>query len=421
MVVLTEEIRKLRTSRMTGNAVWMMMGQGVSVVLQAVYFAILARLLGPANYGVYAGAFAFTNIAAQYSTLGAGTVFMRYVAGRRAEFAVYWGNIVVLTLVIGSLLVVALGVAGHYLLNPASASIVVLAAISNCLLFQFCSEMGRVFQTFEKMRFTAMINMLTNFLRTATAGGMMLMMHRATAFQWAVASTAVSFVAACVAIGCVTYFFGLPKILPLMFPKHSGEGLGYAFAGSTSSAYNDLDKAMLSHYGMNLANGIYSLAYRVIDVATIPILAIREAAMPRLFERGRAGTGAISQLSRALLSRAVPLGAALSLGAFLIAPILPRVAGHNFSESVVALRWLAIIPLFRSIHQMAGSALTGFGMQRYRTMSQLIAAALNFVLNLYLIPRHGWLGAAWASIATDGTLGALNLVLLRRVQLRAAR
>ena len=35
----------------------------------------------------------------------------------------------------------------------------------------------------------------------------------------------------------------------------------------------------------------------------------------------------------------------------------------------------------------------------------MIAAGANVALNLVLIPRYSWRGAAWASLATDGMLG----------------
>jgi O-antigen/teichoic acid export membrane protein len=43
--------------------------------------------------------------------------------------------------------------------------------------------------------------------------------------------------------------------------------------------------------------------------------------------------------------------------------------------------------------------------------SQLIAAGLNFGLNVYLIPSYSWRGAAWASLLTDGSLGAMNWIV----------
>jgi O-antigen/teichoic acid export membrane protein len=413
MGVLMQELERVRTSRLGANATWMMIGQGVSVVMQAVYFAILARLLGAADYGIFAGAFAFTSLVAQYSTLGSGTVMLRYVSGHRAAFAVYWGNILVITTVVGGLMVLGLSLIGRYILNPASASLVVFAAIANCICFQLTTEMGRVFQTFERMRITAIVNMLTNLVRALTAGAMLVVMHRASAREWAIAFTLVSILAAGVAVGCVTASFGRPRIFPMMFPKHGWEGIGYAFAGSTSSVYNDLDKTMLSHYDLNHANGIYTVAYRVIDIASMPIYSIRDAAMPRLFERGRTSIHAAADLSYKLLKRSVPIGAVLSLGTFLVAPLLPHIVGSSFTESAHALRWLALIPLFRSIHQMAGSAMTGAGKQQYRTIAQLSVAGLNFLLNLYLIPTFGWVGAAQSSLITDATLSALNLILLQ--------
>jgi O-antigen/teichoic acid export membrane protein len=97
---------------------------------------------------------------------------------------------------------------------------------------------------------------------------------------------------------------------------------------------------------------------------------------------------------------------------FLTAPIIPRLVGHGFSGTVLALRWLCPIPVFRAFHHMTGSALTGSGFQRYRTISQGLAVALNIGLNVWLIPRHGWLGAAWSSLLTDGALAAMNCGVL---------
>jgi O-antigen/teichoic acid export membrane protein len=413
MNVVLSEIDKFRASPMARNAGWLFAGQGLGLLLQAVYFVILARLLGPMQYGVYAGAFAFTNLVAQYSALGTGTVFLRYVSSDHSSFAVYWGNILVVTSVVGGALVVALDLLGPRLLNPASAALVLLAAIGQCVCAQLIIESGRVFQTFEQMRLTALLNLLTNLLRTVAAAAMLVAMHQSTAWQWALVSMLVSALAAVTTVMVITIRFGRPRFEPKLFVKRGAEGFGFAVAMSTSSLYNDLDKTMLSHYGMNHANGIYSMAYRIVDVATIPIFSIRDAAMPRFFKLGRDGIASSADLSNRLLRRTLSLGALASVCMFLAAPLIPFVVGSGFIEGVAALRWLCIIPLFRSIHQMTGSALTGAGLQNYRTGTQLTAAALNFFLNLWMIPKWGWHGAAWSSLLTDSALAAMNWGLLR--------
>jgi glycosyltransferase involved in cell wall biosynthesis len=97
---------------------------------------------------------------------------------------------------------------------------------------------------------------------------------------------------------------------------------------------------------------------------------------------------------------------------FVFAPIIPLLAGKGFVESISALRWLCLIPVFRSVHKITGSVLTSIGLQRYRTLTQLTVVFLNFGLNLWLIPTYGWRGAAWASLATDGALGIMNWSVL---------
>jgi O-antigen/teichoic acid export membrane protein len=74
---------------------------------------------------------------------------------------------------------------------------------------------------------------------------------------------------------------------------------------------------------------------------------------------------------------------------------------------------LCLIPVFRSVQTLTGAALTGAGFQTYRTVAQVVAAAFNFALNLYWIPRYGWQGAAWSSLITDASIGAMNWTIMR--------
>jgi O-antigen/teichoic acid export membrane protein len=56
--------------------------------------------------------------------------------------------------------------------------------------------------------------------------------------------------------------------------------------------------------------------------------------------------------------------------------------------------------------------MAGAGYQSARLATQVVAALFNFALNLYLIPRYSWVGAAWASLATDGGLALLLWIVV---------
>ena len=391
---------------------WMFLGQGMGYVLRAAYFVLIARLLGVLQYGVVVGAIALVNMVTNYSRLGSSIVFIRHVSADRAQFAVYWGNILLVTLGMSSFLIVVLHIAARHLIAPASADLIIPTAIASCLCEQLTVGAGQVFQTFEKMRITATLNLLTSLARTLTAGAMLVVLHRATALEWVIASAVVSAMAAIVSVIMVTIKFGAPQIIPRLFLKRGVEGAEYAISASADTAYNDLDKTMLSHYGMSAANGIYTMAYRVIDMATMPISSIQMASEPRLFQLGAVSLREAATFGRRLLKRGLLTSAIAAVGIFLLAPLVPLMVGKGFDESISALRWLSLIPVFRSIHGITGGVLTGAGLQRYRTIAQISAVAINFGLNLWLIPGHGWHGAAWASLATDGALGVINWSVL---------
>ncbi len=414
--LLSNEVQRIRTSSLAHNAGWMLVGQGTNAGLLAVYFVILARVLGAREYGVFAGAFAFASIVTPYSALGSGLVFLRYVSTDADNFSAYWGNVLLSTLIMGSLTTLLVYFIAPHLLNHESASLILLVALGDCVCRQLIICSSQVFQAFEQLHMTALANPLTSLFRLLAAFGLLIFLHHATALQWAMLYLIGSAAAAFVGVAIVTKQFGPPQFVPKLFLAKLGEGLGFSFAGSTQSAYNDIDKTMLSHYDMNAANGLYTMAYRIVDVATIPIMALDAAALPRFFRQSQEGGKRVGNLSMHLSGRAALLGLIMAICLFLGAPLIPHIVGEGFRESIEALRWLCFLPVFRGIHQLTGSAVTGLGFQRYRTAAQFTAAVMNLCLNLWLIPRYGWLGAAWASLVTDGTLAVVNLSLLEILQ-----
>ena len=86
-----------------------------------------------------------------------------------------------------------------------------------------------------------------------------------------------------------------------------------------------------------------------------------------------------------------------------------------------ALRWLALLPLLKSLHYFLAESLTGAGYQGVRAASQIFVAVTNIGLNFWLIPAYSWRGAAWSSIACDALLAVCMFVALRILLHRSAR
>jgi len=139
-----------------------------------------------------------------------------------------------------------------------------------------------------------------------------------------------------------------------------------------------------------------------------------------MFREGQVSIQGNAKTARKLLSSGLLAGLLASILCYFCAPLVPFIVGKSFSASVSAIRWLCLLPVFRSFALSAGAGLTTSGNQSMRTAVQVVAAVFNFGINLYLIPRYSWLGAAWSSLLTDALMGIGNWLMYLLILSRSA-
>jgi O-antigen/teichoic acid export membrane protein len=129
-----------------------------------------------------------------------------------------------------------------------------------------------------------------------------------------------------------------------------------------------------------------------------------QAAYPQFFRVGTEGLDATYSYAKRLIRKAIVFGALDFLGLMLLAPLLPHILGPKYAAVAPAVRWLALIPVMRCVHWFLADALSGANAQALRTMVQVGVAVLNIGLNVLILPRWSWVGAAWTSLASDAVL-----------------
>lgn len=273
----------------------------------------------------------------------------------------------------------------------------------------------RAFQAAQQMKWAALLLILMSGLRAFVAAIFFYRVHAghlaATAQAWVTMYWMATAAAALCAVIVLTVRLGLPQWRRVRMSELA-DGLSFAFSNSSISAYNDVDKALLAGSGLMEAAGIYGAAYRVIDVASMPVYSLFAAATPRYFRID--DVNEMHALMRRLLKRGLPLTALMCVALFLLAGCLPLVLGASFVGAARALRWLCVIPLLRLLHYTWGTAITACASQWWRTAAQAAAAALNIALCVWWIPRWQWRGAAAASLMTDGALVVMTVLIWRQ-------
>lgn len=392
------------TGSLTKNVLWLLSGNGLRLALQAIYFVLIARSLGPDQYGAFVAAVAIAAVLSPFVGLGTSNLLMRNAARDRSLFSESWGNGLLVTFTTGALGVGVVLVLRHWLSSHIGTTVLLLIAVADLVFGRITDLCGFAFGALERFGATAHINVWISLSRVVGLGAMLVMAPHPSVEAWAVvylATAAVTTVASAVwAIGSL----GMPTLGMRRLVHELGEGIYFSVGFSAQTIYNDIDKTMLAKLGALEATGIYGAAYRLIDVSTVPLRSILSAVNPGSF---RAGCGGIDQslaYMRPLMIKAFLYSLCVMAALVICAPALPHVLGAEFKDAASALRWLAVLPVLRSVHLFLADALTGAGYQRMRSIVQAIVAMVNVMINIWIIPLYSWRGAAWSSIACDALL-----------------
>jgi O-antigen/teichoic acid export membrane protein len=383
----------------------MSMGQGLRLLVQAIFFTVIARALGVDTYGSFVGVAALVGILYPFGALGSGHLLVMSVARDRRMFSIAWGDALVTTAVCGAALVAAVVLLSHYVLpGTIPTRLVLLVAIADIPGLCLITIAGQAFQAFEQLQWTAALNVFVSVNRLLGAVILVLTHHHPTALQWGYVYLACTAVTATVSSALAFYRLGAPRLVLRRSGHALWNGLHFSIGMSAQTVYNDIDKTMLARFSSLNATGIYGAAYRLIDVSFAPVLALLYSAYPNFFRQGSAGVSSSFTYAKPLLRRAVGYGALMACAILLCAGIVPFVLGKEYANTTEALRWLSPLPVLKATHYFLADTLTGAGRQGLRSGIQIGVALFNVLINLWLIPMYSWRGAAWSSIASDALL-----------------
>ena len=401
---LRPKIDRLLQQRIVRDTLWLLVGKGMRLVLQAAYFVIIARTLGVANYGAFVGTTALVAIVSPFVGVGIETLLLKNVAKDRHLLREYWGNALWMVLVTGIGLMGLLAIVGPIALPSISPLLIGLVAVSDLIFGSITNIAIRAFQAVDRLNISAQINIVVMFMKVLAAFSLMYFFAQPNPLEWAWLYLASSVIVACFAAILVHRLLGSPKLALARIMPELKEGFYFSISTSAYTVYNDIDKTMLARLSTLSATGIYAAAYRLIDVAFIPVISIAGAAYADFFRKGKDGVAATVAFAKPLVLVTSTYSVAAGIGLLLFAPIVPAILGSDYANVVEALRWLAPIPLFRGLQHFGGDILSGTGFQGLRSALEVIISIFNIGINLWLIPLYSWQGAAWSSLASDGLL-----------------
>ena len=400
------------------DSAWSLVAVGGRAAASLVTFLILARTLGPAAFGRYAGILAFVTVLLPVTSAGAGHLVIQRVARNPAVLAEAWGNALVAGAVgLGGILATVL-VVSPIVLPEVTATLVLVFAAAEFLATSVVEVASQTYTALRRFAASAVVLVLYGLGRVLALLTLLSWQDRLTLPAVAMAYLAVSLLVGLGASAALMTRYTAPQLSLLGGVRAVRDGAKYMLSQVSERLHNDIDKTMLLRAGFAEANGFYSTGYRLVSYAFLPGTALIAASYPRFFTKGAGGVAATAAYARRL---ALPLGGyALLIGTGLMvgAGLADNLLGDAYGEVTNVIRALAALPLIQGLQVLAANALTGADAHGFRVRAVIAAALANIALNAVLIPRYTWEGAAMATYISEG---ALLIALLVGIGLRRRR
>ncbi|NJM45565.1 MAG: oligosaccharide flippase family protein [Alkalinema sp. RU_4_3] len=394
-------LAKLRQGELFRNSQMLFNSFFLRLIVQSVYFVVLARTFGPDKYGAFIATIAIISLFIPFANLGSSRVLIQHVSRDQSLCAEYYGASILKTLFFGSALTATiLLIFSSYPIPYISIDSVLLLAVSN-LIFMPLSDNGRdafiglgLLGQSSKIILSLSINRFLGILALVT-------LFKPTLLIWSVLYCVATLVTAIVSYVMVFRQIGYPKFKVARTFQRLGQGVSFSISDAAENIYNDLDKTMLAKLSTVESVAVYGAAYHILNVSLLPMQSLMLATFRDFFRAGAFGIQTALQLGRKILPILFGYSILAVALIFLMSPLIPKILGDGYLNSAIALMWLSPTILFKSLHRLAADILTGANYQRIRSFAQVLTALLNGVLNLFLIRIYQWRGAIWATLISE--------------------
>lgn len=405
-----------RLSGIIRDTGWTGASEVVTLLTGLVVLQVLIVGLGPALYGRYAAVTALSSILTMLSSTWVTFLLLQYTlqGGRdvREAFRVALGLVIP-----AAVLALALGAAVGQLLIP-SLSVHVIASfvaaeLVGGVLFMVSGGAVQAAVGLPAATRVRLLAVLTRFVVVVGVG----MSGRASLPLLGAALLLGNTTVGIIVFLVISRRLQLPRRPARPRWADARQGLPYAGVLASSAVQEDSDKIFLAAMANPVDAGLYAAAYRVVQLAFIPIRAVMASSHPRFLINT---PGVPNEHLRRAARFTVPTaayGLVATIGIVVLAPVVPLVFGEEYRGTLPLLVALAPLVLFRTLSLFPPNALLGLGRYALRFKAVLACTLVNVALNAALISAFSVSGAIMATLCTE----AVVVVTLWSCLLRAQR
>ncbi|MFV0260111.1 MAG: lipopolysaccharide biosynthesis protein [Acidimicrobiales bacterium] len=411
---------KIGDGDLAKDTVWGLVFEGSMLLSVLVSFYLLGRNLGTDGYGLYAGLYAIIAPLGPLAASGMSLTVLQHAIRDHEPLETVAGSTISLTLMLGSLLTVIGTVIGVVIVEGLPAWVIFVVMASEFVAFPIVQIIANVVQAgigfpeMVKVKLLPPVFKVISLLVLSITGTL------------TIGTFGLSYLAINVLLGLwlmpvISRRLHLPVRPGPVRWNHLRSSATYSTGITASSLTKDGDKIVLVGNGYDTDNGLYSAAFRIIGMGTIPVASFIHVTHQRFLESDGDAPGV--HLRRAVRFCGVSLVycAVFAAAIWVTAPIFPMIMGSSFEGSVEMLRLLSGVMAVQVLVMFPQNGILGLGFTFLRTVLLIMTAGLAMLCYILLIPSMSWRGAVWGSYISEGIMAVVSWGVLIYLQRRHDR
>ena len=387
---------------------------GLRLMVQAGTLLLVARMLGPDQFGAFAGVAALAVMLGTLATFGTHLVLLGEVSREPARRKQVLSYAIPTTLACGGVLLIVYLLVCTLALRESGVALPVLLAIGitemwlQPLFLLPASEhlaLGRIARS-------QLLQALPLALRLAAAASVFLLRPADPLAAYGYGYLIASLLALAFAMLTMSAPWPTPSRWRLPRAAELRETAGYAALAITATSPAELDKTLAAKLLPLGAAGVYAAGARAIGATTLPVVAMMLSALPRLFREGQRQPKRTVHLLRWIFGATVGYGVVLAIVLWSITPVFGWVFGAKYHGIDHTIHWLCLAVPGMALRIAAGSVLMALGKPWMRVGYEVAGLGALVIASAILTTRLGTTGMPLALACSEWLMAALGWALI---------
>lgn len=411
IVVFLQKMRELMPSgRVARNTYVGTAWLALRVSGQAAWIVALGRAIGPSGYGLFSGLAGLAAALGTLSGLGFGVLLLQDGSRDTSRFSAGWKRSLFMTVLSGAVLWLAYVLLAPMLLHEhGSLSMYVAIGLVELVCFPLTVTASYAFQVHERMGWASAVHTLVPMGNLLAAGMFISFDSDRTLVSYLPYHAMMGVLSALVSIALVRKVLSPGATRFSVSFRDLKEGLAFSTMRVADTGLTSLDKTLVLLLSSSSIAGIYSSAYRLITVITMPITSLSMAVLPRLF---RMSDDVSTRAERRTLVRRLAIavsgyGVLAGFATWLLSGMLPMLLGEAFRPAAQAARWLVISPFLYCFYTLGCNVLVTSNRRSMRVASQCAGILILALSANLLVPKYGLKGAVGMLLITQAFTTAI--------------